>query len=201
MIIHRVLDHLFSAQSTVKVLRVLYNNVIGLTGREIANISGLNHQSAHNALANLETLKLIKRVIGGITHIFTLNRKNYLVKELIVPLFNSELEFQNQIISITKKYLKNCTVSSILFGSVARKDETASSDFDLCIVFDTNKKVLEEKVNSLSEILYKEFGVTLAPFYIKTEEFQKRAKRNKPPINEIIKEGMVISGKSIKELL
>jgi len=45
MIIHRPLDHIFSARSQVAVLRVLLDSAHGLTGREVARQAGMNHQS------------------------------------------------------------------------------------------------------------------------------------------------------------
>lgn len=201
MIIHKVLDHLFSSQGTVKILRVLNNSVVGLTGRQIASLAGITHQAAHNSLSNLESLNLINRVIGGSSHLFTLNRDKFLTKQIIGLVFNAEEEFREKIYFNINKALSKQTVSLILFGSVARKEEEAQSDLDLCIVCDKEKNDLENHVSRLQDNLFKEFGVTLAPFYISSQEFKKRSKTNKPPVNNIIKDGMVISGKPIKELL
>lgn len=201
MIINKVLDHIFSSQGTVKVLRVLKNSVVGLTGRQIASLAGITHQAAHNSLANLESLKLINRVIGGSSHLFTLNRNNFITKNIIESVFNSENDYHDSILSIIKKTLSKHSVSALIFGSVSRKEETVESDLDLCIVYDKEKKVLEGYVNALQDNLHKEFGVVLAPFYISSQEFSKRAATKKPPVNEIIKEGIVISGKSIRDLL
>ena len=201
MIINKVLDHIFSSQGTVKVLRVLKNSVVGLTGRQIASLAGITHQAAHNSLANLESLKLVNRVIGGSSHLFSLNRNNFITKNIIESVFNSENDYRDSIISIIKKAISKHSISVILFGSVARKEESVESDLDLCIVYDKEKKILEKRVNTLQDNLYKEFGVTLAPFYISSQEFRKRAATKKPPVNEILKEGIVISGKSIRDLL
>ena len=201
MIINKVLDHIFSSQGTVKVLRVLKNSVVGLTGRQIASLAGITHQAAHNSLANLESLKLINRVIGGSSHLFTLNRNNFITKNVIESVFNSEIDYRDNIFSFIKKSLSKHSVSLILFGSVARKEESVESDLDLCIVYDKGKKVLEKHLNTLQDNLYKEFGVTLAPFYISSQEFRKRAAAKKPPVNEILNEGIVISGMLIRDLL
>jgi predicted nucleotidyltransferase len=201
MIINKVLDNIFSSQGTVKVLRVLKNSVVGLSGRQIASLAGITHQAAHNSLANLESLKIVNRVIGGSSHLFTLNRNNFITKNVIESVFNSESDYRDRIFSTIKKALSKHSVSSIIFGSVARKEETEESDLDLCIIHNKDKKVLEEYVHRLQDNLYKEFGVTLAPFYISSREFSKRAATKKPPVNEILKEGILISGKSIRDLL
>ena len=201
MIIDKVLDHIFNSQGTVKVLRVLKNSMVGLTGRHIAVLAGITHQAAHNSLANLESLKLVNRVIGGSSHLFTLNRNNFIIKKVIQSVFDTEIEYRDSIFFIIKKALSKYTVCVILFGSVARKEETAESDLDICIIYDRDKNILEQKGDLLRGNLYNEFGVTLAPFYISTKEFIKRVNTKKPPVSEIIKDGIVISGKTLRDLL
>ena len=88
-----------------------------------------------------------------------------------------------------------------MFGSTVRGDETISSDYDLCIVYKNKLKIIEEKISVLRSSLFNLFNITLAPFYIPISRFKKLGLQGKSPINNIIKEGKVISGKSIKELL
>lgn len=201
MKIYNVLNNIFSAPSAVSVLRELSIRNTGLTGRELARITNLTPQTAHNALANLEALNIVDRITAGRSHYFTLNRKHYLNKRIIENLYKDEREYVNSIFESIKKNIGKESVSLILFGSVARKDETVESDLDLCIVYQGRKTLIEEKVSSLRENLYKEFGITLAPFYITEREFKSRAKSKKPPVNNIIKEGEIISGKSINRII
>jgi predicted nucleotidyltransferase len=201
MKIYNVLNSVFSAPSAVSLLRELSTRTSGLTGREIARITNLTPQAAHNTLANLESLKIVKRITAGRSYYFTLNREHYLSKYILSTLFQSEAEYVNAIYESIKESLGNLSVSLIIFGSVARKEETAESDFDLCIVYFGEKNLLEETTSKLSENLYKEFGITLAPFYITETEFIFKAKNKMPPIDNVIKEGIVIAGKSINRMV
>lgn len=201
MVINNILDYIFNTPSSVKVLRVLINDVVGLTGRQIANLANINHQSAHDALNNLESLKLIKRVVGGKSHIFTLNRKNHLVNELIIPIFNSEINYREEVFNLIKNAFKNLETTVILFGSVARKEETSSSDLDICIIYSNQKIKLSKVTEKLSNTLNEKYGITLSPFYISYKEFRNRARYKKPPVDEIIKEGIILTGKPLKELI
>lgn len=203
MIINKPLNKIFSANSSVAVLRELRFTENGFTGREIAKRAGLSPPAALKALSNLESLKIIKRRIGGRDHIFTLNFSNYLVKQTLLPLFDSESQFYNEILNRLKKMISRESESIIQFGSVARKEESVESDFDVCIVFTAikEKKILEQKINKLRDDLYREFGVLLAPFFISSNEFQKKARRGQSPVKNIIEDGIVISGKSINRLL
>lgn len=201
MKIYNVLNSIFSAPSSVSLLRELSIRTTGLTGRELARITNLTPQAAHNTLANLEALKIVNRITAGRSHYFTLNRKHYISKNIIENLYQYEREYINSIFEKLKKTLGKLSVSLIMFGSVARKEETAESDLDLCIVYGSNKASVVEKISELREELYIEYGITLAPFYISENLFKSNAKRNKPPINNIIAEGKVIAGKSIERMI
>ncbi len=203
MIIHKPLNEIFSAYSNIAVIRELRYTKNGFSGREIAKRAGLSAPAAINSLSHLESLKIVNRQIGGRDHIFTLNISNYFVKFVLLSVLDAEGKFYNSIVKDVKKTLSKNTISAFLFGSVARKEESIQSDFDICIVYSSikNKKIVEEKVNICRDELHNNYGISLAPFYISVKEFQQRAKLKKPPINEILKEGILLFGKSIKELL
>ena len=203
MIIHKPLNEIFSAYSNIAVIRELRYTKNGFSGREIAKRAGLSAPAAINSLTHLESLRIVNRQIGGRDHIFTLNISNYFVKVVLLPILDAEGKFYDSIVKDIKKILFKNTISVFLFGSVARKDESIQSDFDICIVFSglKDKKIVEEKVNVCRDELHNNYGISLAPFYISVKEFQQRAKLKKPPINEILKEGILLFGQSIKELL
>ncbi len=201
MIIHKVLNKLFSAPTSISVLRELSQRNVGLTGRELARLAGITPQAAHNALSNLEALKIVKREFAGRSHYFRLNRDHFLYKRIISSVFDSENEFVQSLFARIKKTLSKDCVSIILFGSVARKEEISGSDLDVCLVYANQKTNIEEKISLLRDELYNEYGVTLAPYYISLTEFKKRAKLNKSPIDSIIKEGRVLSGKTIQRII
>lgn len=201
MIINRILDHIFINTSNLAVLRVLNERVIGLSGRETARIAGISLRATQLSLNSLESLKIVNRHYGGREHIFTLNRNNYIAKEIISNIFSTEESFRTIIISHIIKKLAKLTDSVILFGSVARQEESTDSDMDICIVYSKRLKEIEREVSILRDLLNDKFGVTLAPFYITRKEFKTRVRKSKSPVNSIIKEGKVISGLSIKSII
>jgi len=203
MVVYKPLNEIFSTYSNIVVIRELRHTTNGFTGREIAKRAGLSAPAAIKALSNLESLKVINRRIGGRDHLFTLNFSNYFVKKILLPILEIESRYFNSIKSEIKNWVPKESVSVILFGSVARKEELIKSDFDVCFVFNNSKgkKTTEKEVNKCRDELYKNYGITLAPFYISLREFKKRASNKKPPVDEIVKDGIVLIGKSIKELL
>lgn len=203
MIVHKPLNEIFSTYSNIAVARELRHTTNGFTGREVAKRAGLSAPSAARALAQLESLKIVNRRIGGRDHLFTLNFSNYFVKEIILPILEAESMFYELIKKELIKCLSGKAISVILFGSVARKEESIKSDFDICLVFKDakNKKELERKLNSCRDKLFNKYGINTAAFYISLREFKQRAKVKKSPVDEIIKEGIILSGKSIRGLL
>lgn len=202
MIFNKVLNHIFSSRSRIAVLRVLQHYKIGITGREIARLTGLSPKSALSALSLLENIKIIKRVIGGRDHLFTLNRDNYLVKNGILPILQIENKILSQLLLLIKQKLSKHCISIILFGSIARKEESADSDLDICFVV-LNKsyhKHILPIIHDLQDRIFTEFGTSLAPIYFTLDEFKKKSAKNLSPVNNIIKDGILISGKTIRDL-
>ncbi len=199
MIFNKVLSSIFSSSSHIAVLRALQHYKVGISGREIARLSGLSPKSALYALSSLENIKIVTRVIGGRDHLFTLNRENYLVNNGILPILQIEDNFLPQLLSLIKQKLSKQCISIILFGSVARNEETPESDLDICFVVQ-NKKTqnnILHAVHNLQDRVFNVYGASLAPVYFTLDEFRKRASKNLPPVNSIISEGILISGKPI----
>jgi predicted nucleotidyltransferase len=201
MVINNLLQSIFSAPSNIIVLRTLNARVTGITGREIARVSKLSNRTVQNVLVNLESLGLVIRTIGGRDHLFILNRNNRIAKQLINYIFVFEEKFKDEIFLLIKKQLSARVSSLIIFGSVARKEENNNSDFDLCIIYSGQKTKIEKSVSELRDRLYDDYHVILAPFFITEDEFRKKAIKNLPPVSDIIKEGILISGKPMRGLI
>lgn len=201
MVINRVLDEIFRTWSNVAVLRALIDTNTGYSGNEVARVAGMNPRSAFKALTSLEELGIVNRVVGGRDHIFTLNREHYLVQEIILKIYPVESKFLDEVINALSAILKGHVYSAVIFGSVSRKEEKSLSDLDICCIVNTPIEVLfvRDTLNKKSSILYKKYGIRLAPVLFMKAQFLRK-KRTKL-IKDIAKEGILITGKSIKGLL
>jgi len=195
MIINKVFDELFRTWSNVAVLRALLYTNKGFTGNETARNAGMNPRSAFKALGLLEDLGVVNRIRGGRDHIFTLNRENYLVQEVIQKLFESEKKLPEEIKKTLTSILKNKVICAVIFGSAVRGEETLYSDLDLCCIV-KNKNEAEtagEALDSKNPELKNKYGIKLSPVYFTETEFIKN--RNKQLIKNIVAEGIVLTGK------
>ncbi len=202
MIFYRVLDQVLSGSSQIAVLRAMQDSKIGLSGREIARLAGISPKTCLQALTNLENLSIVFRQRGGRDHFFSLNREHLLIKEGILTLLELERDYLKLL---SKKIIRNASKNSesiILFGSVARKEESIESDIDICYVYSGNsqREMISKKIEELSLSIKREYGATISPFFISLMGFKRKAKLNQPPVNEILKDGIVLYGKSIKVL-
>lgn len=116
-----------------------------------------------------------------------------------MPLFEIEKRFVEAIFNDIRKKLKNKCHSVYVFGNVTRKQEKVDSDLDLCIIYNKNnqRKMIEKAVSDMNAELHKKYFINAAPFFITVCEFIKRAKSNKPQVNGIISEGILLIGNSV----
>lgn len=200
MVINRVLDNIFNSWAHPPVIRSLLDSTTGYTGREVARLAGIHPHTALKTLANLEDLNIVKRQRGGRDHIFTLNRENYLVYEVILPLFQKEQQFRNEVYKALSKILKGKVASAVVFGSTARKEERPSSDLDICCIIEKKQAIenVRNLLNNSSQKLYKKYGIRVSPVFFTIAEFKK--KKNTQLIHNIIEEGKEITG-SLKRVI
>ncbi len=198
---NRPLEIIFSAPSNVSVLRVLNERSIGISGREVARLSGLSLRTAQVALLNLENSGIVKRFSGNREHLFVIDRKNFFSGNLVEKIFQAESEFRSGIFSAIKKEFNKNVESIILFGSAVRGNDTINSDLDICLVYKKDKKVLEEKASLIRSKLYEIYRITFAPVYFPVGRFREMAARKENLVKEILKEGQVIHGKSLARIL
>lgn len=76
----------------------------------------------------------------------------------------------------------------ILFGSMARGDDTEGSDYDILIIVDKVTKAIKEVIDSVAgETLYK-YDKVITPFIISEERYKKE--KFNPLLMNVKKEGI-----------
>jgi len=201
MIIFRVFDEVFRTWSNIAVIRALLDTSTGFTGNEVARVSSMNPRSAFKALTLLEGLGIVNRQRGGRDHIFSLNREHFLVQEALLKVFQVESKFPEEVINTLASILKKQVYSAVIFGSAARREENILSDLDICCIVNSviERLFVSDLLNKKSQMLYKKFGIKLAPMFFTKSEFIR--KRKSQLVKSIASEGIIITGKNPKGLL
>ena len=199
---------LLSQKSPALVLRFLWKSRAEWSGREIARQTGLSAPACHQALKQLDArgLALFRRVSN--VHLYKINSDNYLVKNVFIPLFQTEDELPGQVLKAINKFLAARTenkkiLSAVIFGSMATGHERLNSDLDLLIVTQdvASATDLEDHIQDLRTLIYKQFSIPLSPYIQPLAEIKAKHKHKLPLILKILKEGQGIYGKDLKELL
>lgn len=201
--VRRPLDTLLGAPSHIAVLRTLSKATRGLTGREIARLSGVAAQATLDALGRLESAGFVRWLPAGRAHLYELNHGHFLLKSGILPLLEAESEFRPRIRTILKRSLEGHVVSAAIFGSTARGEERSGSDLDLLIIIERREdreKALGE-TDAVSERLRKEFGIRLSPLAISRSELREGYRKGASFFRAVVKEGETVAGIDLLEVV
>lgn len=204
------LNEILNTTSKVKIIRLFVSKRKDFyaTGREVGKQSGLSAPAAHNALKDLYNHNILNRDIIGKQHLYRLNAKNRIVKDILIPAFRKELDTKKDISKFLRKEilannLKDRILSLMVYGSVARNRVSETSDVDIAVIVKEKKDKMDvEKIfiEVISSKFSEYFGVQLDP-YIKTEtEFLKKIRENKPPVSTLVKAYKMVYGKDPLEI-
>jgi len=200
---NKSLDNILGQKSKVKALRYLVNYKQEMSIRELSREIGLVPANLSVILKELEAERVLRSKKFGKTIVFSLNQDNYLTSEIIVPLFKKERLIREELGKIIVKNIKFPYESIILFGSVARGDSKTYSDVDLAIIIRDSGRSddIEDQILNINPTVSRLFGNSISPVVMKKAEFSKKFNRGDKLIRNIAKEGIVIAGKLISELI
>jgi len=86
----QVINPILNCNSKIDILRVLARAEDPLTGRRIALLGGISGRSCQLSLQALTEAGILIRKVVGRAHTYTLNRDHRLVREVVIPLFQTE---------------------------------------------------------------------------------------------------------------
>jgi len=206
MKIHNKLDEILNQKSKVKILRFLFTEKDEHTGRGIAASINMSVSNTHEALQEMKESGVISVRKKGNANLYKLNDKNYIVRELLVPLFEKEKSVYRDVISFLKYNLlkqKQGVVSLAVFGSVAKAEDTQRSDIDLLIITKNNqyKKKLDNLIDKISIEAAKKFGVSVSPYSLTNFEIKRKYIKKQAIIQSILDANRLIYGEPIERIL
>lgn len=206
MRIHYKLDEILRQGSKIKVFRFLFTQKDEHTGRNIAKSIGMSPSSTHNILQDMRKEGLISVRSQGNAILYKLKEDNYIVKELLGPLFKKEKHIYSHVVSFIKRRLcraKRGIVTIAVFGSVARKEEEPGSDMDLLILLKNRDRKTE--IGVLLDKLYvdmvKNFGVAISPYVLTISEIRQRYRQKRHIIKSILDNNELIFGEPIERII
>lgn len=199
------LDNILSNETKVKILRLLTSRMEGYhaSGREIARLIGVTAPTAHAALKELYAYHILNHEVSGRNHLYALDRRNRVVKDMLLPIFQKEHAFKKDVFTFIKnaieeKKITRNIVSVLFYGSQQSEKADEASDVDIAVIVrneNDSKIVGDIFMEDITSSFYDYFKTSL-DVYIKTRrEFIQRLKKNLPPVSTLIKSYGVIYGK------
>lgn len=202
---NKSLNNILNNETKIKILRLFTSRMEGYhaSGREIARLIGVTAPTAHAALKELYAYHILNYEISGRNHLYTLDRKNRIVKDILLPIFQKEYAFKKDVFTfiknaIEKRKITKDIISVLFYGSQQDEKATETSDVDIAVIVQNknNSKIVEDIfIKDITTSFYDYFGTSL-DVYIKTkQEFIQRLKKNLPPVSTLMKSYSVIYGK------
>ncbi|MFQ6083681.1 MAG: nucleotidyltransferase domain-containing protein [Candidatus Aminicenantia bacterium] len=146
--------------------------------REIREALGISKSGANYALRELIKTNFILMYKKGKIHLYSLNYKNPVVKQLKV------LKTIIYIQPILKK-LERLSSKVILFGSSSRGEDIEDSDMDLFVVTNNKKEKIEAQINKLK--LKRKVQLV-----VRSELGEIELKDNDPTFYEQVQKGIIL---------
>ena len=158
----RPLDAALSAGSRLAVLRALRGGGdVGRGGREIARAAGINHQSAALALRALAELGILERRAWGRKVLWRLDRRRWVVSEILAPMLDREAEHAEKIAAEIKSRLKGKCRAVMITGDAARGRLLPAGPLSIVAVEGGVHRGLGEALRGLKEELSTRWTVEL----------------------------------------
>lgn len=157
----RPLDVVFSSASRLSVLRTLLGQAEGKPGRLIARQAGLNHQTAALALEDLARHGIVERRSWGPRTVYwRLDRRRWLVTELIEPLLEKERTLALTVADMIRSLVEAAGArGSLIHGDAARGRLAPGKPLKLAVVGGGRKAA--EGLRALRAALRDRYGVEL----------------------------------------
>ena len=199
MRVHNVLELIFGSPARIRILRVLASISRPLSGRQVGELAGLTHRGAIHALASLVDIGAVKQRRAGNAYQYSLWKDSIFAENIVLPAIKAEGRLLDELKRDVAVRFGHCTVSLVLYGSLARGEEKKGSDIDVMAVVkgEREKAAMEEKAAAMASYFSERFDGLLSIHCLTVDEVKRR--KDLPLLRTVMKEGMIISGKRLSE--
>lgn len=206
MRIHNKLDEILDQPAKVKILRFLFSSNAEFTGRAVARGSGLSVSHSYEMLQDMRKEGLLNVKRQGNALLYSLRLDNYIVKNILKPLYQKEKKIYKDIVSIIKTALaseKKGICSMAIFGSVAARAENFTSDIDLLVISRdiSSKQKVDRLMDNLIAVMAKKFNVAVVPYLLTVSEARNKYKQKVKLTKSIIDNNRLVWGDPVERIL
>lgn len=187
-----------------EVLQVLAGTTMGLTGRQVALLTGRNsHSGVLQVLNRLTEHGLVDRVELNRAFLFALNREH-----LAAPAVIALAGLRDELFDRIRRELAAWQIAPVhasLFGSTARGDGDTKSDIDLFVVSPPSTPLEDprwrEQVDGLAERIKRMTGNRAAIIEVSETELARLAADEQPILAQLRSDAILLCGSDVSASL
>ncbi|SMH71587.1 nucleotidyltransferase family protein [Candidatus Nitrosotalea okcheonensis] len=196
---HNYLEQLLGNRASISILRALFEYKGRIfTVRRLAETANISHTEANQTIGRLEMFGIIKVQPVGKAYQISLNHKNYILNQIVKPIFEAENKTLVTLVLILKKYFDTKKIiSAAVFGSIVKGEEREDSDIDLLVISndpDHVYTIVGKAKTELSEI----FHGRISPIVFSKKEFV--SKKRGDLVRSILDNHMLIAGLELDKI-
>lgn len=186
------------ADSQADALRVLARTDVGLTGRQIARLSGAaQHTTTKRGLDKLERIGLVS-VARGLQHSEYRANRDHVLWPAIQTCLDAQSQLASRIAAFVARRVPGA-ISTAVFGSVARGDATATSDVDIILV--TEAGGVDELTVELGDLVRTWTGNDCGVLDFSREQLQTAVRERDPIVDSLRADARTVFGTDLRSLL
>ena len=152
-------------------------------------------------MESLVELGAVRQRRVGAAYQYSLSRGNMAVETIIAPSLKAEASMLDDLKRNITSQFRGKTVSLTLYGSLAGGTGKRGSDIDVLAVSrdEQRKKELEDKAAAKISFFRERYNAVLSLHCYTLLEL--RSRKNLPLLKSVIQEGVMLSGKPLRELM
>lgn len=201
MTFKNVLTAIFGDPVKINALRLLAAHERGLTGRGIAAFLQTSPAKAHRVLHELAEQGILGAAVLGRAHVYRVNKGHVLARHVVLPALRFERDILERLGSDMMQRLRPPPVAILLYGSVARGEESPTSDLDLVVICPIARRDIKTQVSELSAWLTRTCHNAAMIRVMSIAEFQQGVAQHRSYARNLVKEGRSIAGLTMTEVL
>jgi len=203
----RLLERTLGSKTKIAVLRKMC--VYPKLERTVTRLSddvGLDKSLVSKVVKELEDDGVLHVDYKGNVKICRMNEENFVVKNLILPVFESErgiaAKISSKVLDVVKPRTFKTVIAVAIYGSFARGNFRPKSDVDLVVVVEnlSEKKQIKDRILGALDRLLEEDIVVFSDVMSKSE-LKRLFRRKEPAIVGMVENHLRLYGDDLNDLV
>jgi len=160
----------------------------------------MTHRAAIQSLERLVILGIVVKEPKGRSTLYALSETHRFNRKILPQLLDFERSFLPSAIKLIRKYLSPFVESVILHNPAKSPGASNPLVLSICVIIQ-DPQIAQPSLELLSRHLQRSLGISIIPLIVPLIQFRLATRQESPEIAPFLREGTVIMGKTLRELL